>query len=83
MECDRFLSVLDDLVDGTLVAADRDYLLAHLDDCLACACIRHDFDLIVRLARELRDELCAPPSDIRIAIRAALNITATTATQSA
>ncbi|HEX8474657.1 MAG TPA: hypothetical protein VF666_11535 [Pyrinomonadaceae bacterium] len=78
MRCAKFLVLLDDLIDGTLASVNREYLVAHLDDCLPCASVRRDFDLIVKLARELRDQLTAPPPNIKSAVLNILNTPTTT-----
>jgi predicted anti-sigma-YlaC factor YlaD len=63
MECAKCLALLDDFLDGTLVSEDRALLAAHLDECLPCASTRQDFDLIIQLARELREEFNITPPD--------------------
>ena len=55
MECAKCLDLLSELIDGTLVISKRKRLAAHIDDCLPCAVTRSDLELIVKLARELRD----------------------------
>ncbi|MGH9902080.1 MAG: zf-HC2 domain-containing protein [Pyrinomonadaceae bacterium] len=56
MECGKCLDLLSDFIDGTLSTVDGQLVAAHLGECLPCAGVRGDFDLIVKLARELRDE---------------------------
>lgn len=68
MGCAKFLDMLSDLIDGALAPEDREYLLTHLDACLHCASIKYDLDLIVRLARELRNELAITPASIKSAV---------------
>lgn len=74
MECARCLALLSDFLDGTLVSQDRAALAGHLDDCLACLSTRQDFDLIIQLARELREEFdVALPANLKSSIFSYLN----------
>jgi hypothetical protein len=51
--CDEIQPRLGDLVDGTLDAADRDAVEAHVRACERCAGVVRDFDLLRRAARSL------------------------------
>ena len=55
MGCEKCLELLSEFLDGEIVREEREYLATHLDECLSCLYVRKDFELIIRLARELRD----------------------------
>lgn len=62
MNCQRCQDLLDDFLDGTLAARDRDALARHLGECPDCAEVRDDLQSIVRVARESQDVLVSPPN---------------------
>ena len=69
MECGKCLQLLSDLIDGTLATGDHPLLSTHLDECLSCVSVRRDLELIVKLARELRDDLSLnAPVGLRLAL---------------
>ena len=62
MTCDRFHTLVDDYVDGTLAADDRKAIEAHLAGCDTCRTIAADFGAIRRSARALEPH--APPPHV-------------------
>jgi hypothetical protein len=69
MECGKCLQLLSELIDGTLDTEHGTLLSTHLDGCLTCVCVRRDLELIVRLARELREEFAhLAPGELKIAL---------------
>jgi hypothetical protein len=69
MECVKCLQLLSELIDGTLDTENGTLLSKHLDQCLSCICVRRDLELIVRLARELREEFAhLAPGELKIAL---------------
>ncbi|HEV2762343.1 MAG TPA: zf-HC2 domain-containing protein [Pyrinomonadaceae bacterium] len=61
MGCNECLRLLSEFVDGTLGTVHLDAFVAHLRECMPCTTTREDFDLIVKLARELREDFSAAP----------------------
>ena len=61
MRCEECLQLLSEFVDGGLGTVHLGSFVSHLEKCLPCASTREDFDLIIRLARELRDDFSAAP----------------------
>lgn len=70
MECVKCLELLSEFIDGTLGHAEGRGLAAHLDACLPCAAIRLDLQLIIKLARRLREDFSAIalPPDLKRAV---------------
>jgi anti-sigma factor RsiW len=62
MNCERCQQLIDDYVDGTLPAAERGGLEAHLVDCATCRAMEHDFRAIRLTARTL--ERRVPPAQV-------------------
>lgn len=56
MECGKCLELLSDFIDGTINTADHSLLSTHLHECLPCGYVRSDIELIIKLARELRED---------------------------
>ena len=61
MGCEECLRLLSEFVDGSLGTVHLDAFISHLEKCRPCASTREDFDLIIKLARELRDDFSAAP----------------------
>jgi predicted anti-sigma-YlaC factor YlaD len=69
MECLKCLELLSEFLDGRLSTEDRQLLTGHLDECLPCAFTHQDFNLIIKLARELRDEFpVMPPLNMKTVV---------------
>ena len=55
MECAKCLELLSELIDGALALSERMLLTSHFSQCFPCADTHRDIELIVKIARELRD----------------------------
>jgi len=63
MSCDQYTEAIVELVDGTLDAAARERVAAHLETCAACRTLADDLRRIEKAAREL--EPVEPPGLLR------------------
>ena len=72
MTCDRCQSLIDDYVDGTLDAAARADVEAHLPTCDACRAMAEDFGAIRRTARDL--DAHTPPPHVWSKLSASLEV---------
>ena len=61
MGCEECLRLLSEFVDGRLGTVHLESFVSHLEGCLPCGSTREDFDLIIKLARELREDFSAAP----------------------
>jgi len=62
MSCDQYTEAIVELVDGTLDAAARERVAAHLETCAACRTLADDLRRIEKAAREL--EPVEPPARV-------------------
>lgn len=69
MNCEKCQELVSDLVDGVLNQQDRLSLNAHLEECLACADVRHDLEAIVGFCRTNRGNYDAPPNERALWLR--------------
>jgi len=69
MNCEKYQELLSDLVDGSVSAADRASVEAHLNGCVACAEIRDDFVAIVAYCQDHRGEYDAVPNERALWLR--------------
>jgi hypothetical protein len=69
MNCDQCQELLSEFLDGTLRGGVRARLDAHLEECLACALVREEFQSILSVARASREELVAPPDEHALWLR--------------
>ena len=63
MNCEKYLNLLSDHIDGSLTPRDCDEIEAHLQACPSCADTRTDLRAIVEFCREHRGEYEAVPSE--------------------
>jgi hypothetical protein len=69
MDCEKCSDLLGDFLDGTLDGDDRDLFGTHLEECLACACVRDEIRTIVSVAAESREQFVAPPNERALWLR--------------
>jgi anti-sigma factor RsiW len=63
MNCEQYVELLSDLMDGALSADERDRIESHLSVCVACAEVHEDFISIVGFCRDNRGQYDAVPNE--------------------
>jgi hypothetical protein len=63
MNCENCQKLIHDLLDGTLSAQEQLTLNAHLSECLDCANVRQDLEVILGFCHDHRGEYEAPPNE--------------------
>ncbi|MFO0592380.1 MAG: anti-sigma factor [Polyangiaceae bacterium] len=71
--CSDVLAKLDALLDGTLDAAEREIVLAHVQGCDRCAKFGSAYAAVTKGIRALTAEGPLPESDVLERLRARLN----------
>jgi Putative zinc-finger len=83
MNCEKCQELMSELLDGTLPAARRAGMNAHLDGCFECASVREELQAIIGVAHDARTQLDAPPNERALWLRIRNSIEAESAAASA
>lgn len=79
MNCENCQELISELLDGTLPAARRAEMNAHLDGCFECAAVSEELSSIIGVAHDSRAPLDAPPNERALWLRIRNSIEAETA----
>jgi anti-sigma factor RsiW len=69
MNCEKCQELLSELLDGSLPAAQRTAVVAHLECCRGCAAVRDELSAIVGVAHDSRDFFVSPPNERALWLR--------------
>jgi hypothetical protein len=69
MNCDKCQDLISDFLDGSMSREDQSMLNSHLDECLGCASVRNDLEMLVGFCHAQRGQYSAPPNEQALWLR--------------
>src|SRR3989442_7070626 len=69
MNCEKCQDLISDFLDGALSQEDQSTLNSHLEECLGCASVRTDLQLLVGFCHTQRGQYSAPPNEKALWLR--------------
>ena len=69
MNCDKCQDLISDFLDGSMSREDQSMLNSHLEECLGCASVRQDLEMLVGFCHTQRGLYSAPPNEQALWLR--------------